>query len=41
VRRVRLRIPAGTPLPSRVRVHVLVDVYPLGSRVAGRPAFVG
>jgi hypothetical protein len=41
VRRVRLRIPAGTRLPSRVRVHVLVDVYPLGSRVPGRPAFVG
>ena len=33
VRRVRLRIPPGTPLPGRVRVHVLVDVFSLGSRV--------
>jgi hypothetical protein len=35
VRRVRLRVPPGTALPARVRVHVIADVFPLGSRVVG------
>jgi len=33
VRRVRLRLPPDTAVPARVRVYVLADVFPLGSRV--------
>ncbi len=33
IRKVRLRIPAGTLLPARVRAYVIADVFPLGSRV--------
>jgi outer membrane protein assembly factor BamB len=32
VRRVRVRLPAGTELPARVRAYVLSDVFPLGVR---------
>ena len=32
IREVRLRIPAGTPIPERVRAHVIADVFPLGAR---------
>ena len=30
-RQVRLRIPAGTPLPARIRALVIADVFPLAS----------
>jgi outer membrane protein assembly factor BamB len=33
IRRVRLRIPSGTALPKRLRVHVIADVFPLAVRV--------
>jgi hypothetical protein len=32
VRRVRLRLEAGTAVPARLRVHVLADVFPLAAR---------
>jgi hypothetical protein len=32
LREVRLRIPAGTSLPSRIRALVIADVFPLGAR---------
>jgi len=32
VRRVRLRLPAGTRLPADLRAYVLADVFPLGVR---------
>jgi outer membrane protein assembly factor BamB len=32
LRGVRLRIPAGTALPSRVRAYAIADVFPLGTR---------
>jgi outer membrane protein assembly factor BamB len=33
LRTIQLAIPAGTTLPSRVRAYVILDVFPLGSRV--------
>jgi outer membrane protein assembly factor BamB len=33
LRAIRLTIPAGTQLPSRVRAYAILDVFPLGSRV--------
>ena len=30
---VRLRLAAGTRLPQRLRAYVIVDAFPLGSRV--------
>jgi hypothetical protein len=37
VREVRLKIPAGTPLPARLRGYVITDVFPLAARdIAGR-----
>jgi outer membrane protein assembly factor BamB len=32
LRRIRLTIPAGTALPSRVRAYAILDVFPLGFR---------
>ncbi len=32
VRRVRLRLPAGTAVPAGLRVHVIADVFPLATR---------
>jgi outer membrane protein assembly factor BamB len=33
LRTIQLAIPAGTTLPSRLRAYVILDVFPLGSRV--------
>jgi hypothetical protein len=30
---VHLKLPAGTPLPARLRVYVMLDAFPLGERV--------
>jgi hypothetical protein len=32
IRQVRLRIPAGTTLPGRIRAYVITDVFPLAER---------
>jgi hypothetical protein len=32
IREVRLRIPAGTTLPGRIRAYVITDVFPLAER---------
>jgi outer membrane protein assembly factor BamB len=32
IREVRLRIPAGTDLPGRIRAYVITDVFPLAER---------
>jgi hypothetical protein len=32
IREVRLRIPAGTALPARIKAFVITDVYPLAER---------
>jgi outer membrane protein assembly factor BamB len=32
IREVRLRIPAGTELPTRIRAYVIADVFPLTAR---------
>ena len=33
LRTIQLAIPAGTTLPSRLRAYLILDVFPLGSRV--------
>ncbi len=33
IRRIELAIPAGTPLPARVKAYAIADVFPLGSRL--------
>jgi hypothetical protein len=35
LREIRLELPPGSSLPSPVRAHVILDVYPLGSRDLG------
>jgi hypothetical protein len=32
IREVRLRIPAGTELPARIKAYVIADVFPLAER---------
>jgi hypothetical protein len=32
IREIRLRLPAGTVLPARVRAYVIADVFPLDAR---------
>jgi hypothetical protein len=32
IREVRLRIPAGTTLPGRIKAYVITDVFPLAER---------
>jgi outer membrane protein assembly factor BamB len=32
IRVIRLRVPAGTPLPARIKAYVITDVFPLAER---------